>query len=516
MERMSKLNGKTRGFEAVSGDRFRQDFMGTSQNADSFITGGGVDALRQHVRYMEFQTGFVRGPISRIVNNVVGSGFQFQSRVRSSGKLTISDASADRLNSSIESGFAAWCKQADIRMMHQFWVMCRLVEGSLIRDGEVLVIGRKSARPGRMIPYCQQVCEIDRLRTPPGEISNPRVRNGIRYDAEGVPEAYYILKNHPGDSLGIGFRADDYEEIPAFFDNGTRKVLYLYNPIRPEQLRGFSMFGPALKDFQDLDRYREAEIMAALEDACLTGFVKSDPSMAFRDGYAPDTDSFGNRIHEFAPNQWHYLNPGEDVTIHSPKRPNDAFKDLTEQLMMGPANALDIPPEVLSQNWHGLNYSNARTILLQLYMVCRIRQKYLIDYYCDPTYDVVLSDMVALGHVRMNDWYAKKEEYSAHQWVCGGWPWIDPQKEAQGISIELENGTENEARVWARKGEDWEEMLEMQARILRKRKELEEKYEVKFPAVATPQSQSDGSVDEEEPPAKQPPKRFGVIHGGNA
>ncbi|MFA5706178.1 MAG: phage portal protein [Candidatus Neomarinimicrobiota bacterium] len=518
-ERMKALGGKTlaniRGFEAVSGDRLRYDTVSTNQNVDSFIANGGTEALRQHVRYMEFQTGFVRGPISRIVNNVVGSGFQFQARIRATDDFAISEASSDKLNRSIERGYAKWCKESDQRLIHQFWTQLRQIEGALVRDGEVLVVGRQSNRPGRFIPYCQQVLEVDRLRTPPGEITNPRMRDGILYDSEGVPEIYFILKRHPGDTLtpGIGLRADDYEEIPAFWPNGTRKVFYLFNPIRPEQLRGFSMFGPALKDMQDLDRYREAEIMAALEDACMTGIVKTDSASIFQDAYTQGLDANGNRIriHDFAPLKWHYLNPGEEASIHSPQRPNTAFGEFTEQLQMGPANALDIPTEVMTQNWHGLNYSNARTILLQLYMVCRIRQKYLIDYYASPTYECVLSDMVANGRVKADRFYAYRDEYLAHTWIAPGQAWVDPDRETSGIDRELNNNTENLARVWARKGEDWEEQLEIEARILRKKKELEAKYDIIFPNPQKDQGVKDDKAEEE--PGAQPakPKRMELV-----
>ena len=511
------------GFEAVGGDRLRYDFQSTSLNVDSFAQTGGAEKLRQHVRYMEFQTGFIRGPISRIVNNVVGVGFQFQARVRGTDTLKISDASAERFNRAVERSWSKWAKQADQRLIHQFWGLLRQVEGALIRDGEVLIIGRKSNRTGRLIPYCQQICEIDRLKTPPGEFSNPRVRNGIRYDAEGVPEAYYVLKYHPGDSIGIGLRPDDYEEIPAYFDNGTQKVLYLFNPIRPEQLRGFSTFAAALKDLQDLDRYREAEIMAALEDACLTGFVESDAAAAWANGTTVWSDSDETnyqRIHEFAPNKWHYLRPGEKVDIHGPKRPNTAFKDFTDNLMMGPANALDIPPEVLTQNWHELNYSNARTILVQLYLVCRIRQKYLIDHYCDPTYEAVLTDFVAnnvlkgRGDEPLQFFGERKDDYLAHAWIPPGWQWVDPDKEAGGAIQELEANIENLPRIWARKGEDWEEMLEMQARALAKKKELEEQYGIEFSKEKPTAAQAQEEPQETEDDKDQKAKSLSVIKGG--
>ncbi len=491
-----------RGFEATSGNRLRYGFSSTSSDADSFIKDGS-SGLREHVRYMEYQNGFISGPVQRIVNNVVGMGVRFQSRV-----IADDSEAAERFNNQAEKAFKKWGKQADVRLIHTFFELQRLVEAALLRDGEVLVIGRRSGRRDRIIPYCLQLLEIDRLGTPPSEITNPNITNGIEFDSEGVYKRFYVLKQHPGNTIGTGLRNDDYEEIDAWNPNGTRKVLYLYNPIRPEQLRGFSQFAAALKDFQDLDRYREAEIMAALEDACLTGFVKSDAAYAFQNGYTSDSDSDSNRIHDFAPNKWHYLRPGEDVYIHAPSRPNTQFGETTNQLLAGPANALDVPPEVLSQNWKDMNYSNARTVLLQFYLSCRVRQQYLIEHFCIPAYEAFLMSAVSMGKVQAPGLITRKDDYMAHAWIPGGWDWVDPVKEAEGKELEVSNSFDTYAGVCAGKGLDAEENLEANARFLRRKKELAEKYEIEWPETkkASPGGSSSGDQSEQ---ASKP--RFEVV-----
>lgn len=507
LERIGQLQANfVRGFEAIDGDRTRYGMNYTSSDTNSFINDGSA-SLRQHVRYMEFQTGFVSGPISRLVNNIVGTGFQFQARIKAAD-VGLSESTVDKTNSAIERNFRIWAKQADKRLLQHFGYLMRTIQGALIRDGEVLVIGRKSNRRNRLIPYCQDVYEIDRLSTPIGEITNPRIRNGIEYDAEGVPLRYYILKRHPGDTLSVQPRADDYDQIDAYWPNGAKKVMHLYAPIRPEQLRGFSQFASALKDFQDLDRYREAEILAALEDACLVGIVKSSNPMQWQQGQTAQTtitDSHNRPVHEFAPNKWYYAQNADEIDIHGPKRPNDGLAAFVQHLLTGPANALDIPPEVLSQNWQGMNYSNARTVLLQFYLVCKISQQFLKDYYCEPTYECVLRDLIAFGKVSAPKFISNPNDYMAHVWIPPGWQWVDPLKEAQANTEEMDSGAETLPRIWASKGEDWEEQMEIQARVLAKRKELETKYDVQFPSKSSPSA----PPDNQDEPSNQP--RFEVI-----
>lgn len=483
-----------RSFNAISNNRLYNDILAPKNSADSAIK-SSTEGLRNHVRQLEYNNGFVSGPIQRIVNNVVGTGFKFQSRIKSDDNFVgfpkITEKFAGVYNLSAEKAMKRWEKQADRRLMNSFGSLLRLAEGAILRDGAALVVGRDSKRKDRIIPYCQELLEIDRLQTPMSEVSNPKIRNGVEYDSEGVPKLYYILKYHPGDAIA-GLQDSDYEQVDAYYPNGLKKVFHLFNPIRPEQSQGFSKFASALSYLQNLDRYHEAEIYAALEDACLTGFVKSPAAQQFQANYAPDQmggsgDEAENRIHEFAPNKWHYLNPGEEVDIHSPNRPNSQFGEMTNQLLRGPANSLDIPPEVLTQNWQGMNYSNARTVLLMFHMTCRIRQNYLIENFCNPTWENVGTRLVIEGKLTAPGFDRRKDDYLSHGWIPPGWQWIDPQKEAKGKQIEVEQNFETLANIHASKGYDYEETLEQRARELRKIKELEKKYDISF---QTPENQN--------------------------
>jgi len=490
LNRLENLGNSGRGrrsFDSIAGGRMRYDFLTTSKSADAAIK-DDIDSLRKHVRQLEYNNGFVSGPIRRIVNFTVGRGFRLQASVKADEDdyyfPRITEQDAKRVNTTAEREFKLWSKESDRRLIQTFAEQCRVATSSFIRDGEVLVIGRESDRRSRMIPYCLEVLECDRLQTPMEEMNNPSVRNGIRYDNEGVPEAYFLLKTHPGETIiTLPNRGQDFEEVPAFFKNGNRKVLHLFDPIRPEQSRGFSELASALKDFQDLDRYREAEIYAALEDACLTGIVTTEQPSDFQNGYTEQSDDENyDRVHDFAPGKWHYFRPGEKVDIHSPKRPNQQFGELVDQLIRGPANSLDVPPEVLSQAWKGLNYSNARTILLLFWFSCWVRQGYLINHLLDPVYDNVMIWFVIRGLVRTPGFDRRKTDYMAHSWIpMVRREWVDPMKEARGKEIDLDNLIETTADIWAAKGEDWEEKLDLIARIEKRKKELEEKHGITFP-----------------------------------
>lgn len=500
-------------FEATAGGRTQHDFLNPHTDADSAIAGNN-DKLRRHVRQLEYNNGDIAGPIQRFANYIIGSGLRFQARVSADKKYVrmmniprITEATAEGFNFWIEKRMKVWNKQADVCLLMTGHEMQRLIQMTLIRDGEALIIGRKSRRPGRLIPYCQEIVEIDRLQTPLGLIADPQVRNGIRYDGEGVPEIYYILKYHPGNITQPRFKIDDFEEVPAWNPNGTKKVMHLFEILRPEQTRGFTWLAAGLKDIQNTVRYKDAELVASLEDACMTGIVKTTAPQAFQSNYTKagaGAKGVEKRISGFAPNKVHYLNLYEDVDIHRPQRPNDKFDEIINAFSRGPANALNIPPEVWTQNWRDLNYSNARTILISFYAVCRIKQQYFVDHYSFPTHENIVPDMVATGNVLAPAFDQRREDYLASEYIPPARDWVDPKKEAEGKAIDIENMTETGHSVCAALGRDYDDNLEIRTKELIQEKEREEKHGISFHRTKigpTQNPKEDPEEEEKEEPA---------------
>lgn len=506
---------RRRTFEAVAGGRMRKDMGRTGSSADQAIS-GDISALREHVRYQEYQSGLFAGPIRRIVNNTVGRGIILRPTVSATDDLAIyqpgpkiTDAEADRWNRLAVRVWRRWCKQADMRLINSFYGIQRLALGAMIRDGEVLLIGRTSQRRDRMLPFCVEILEADRLCTPMSETTNPRIRHGIEYDDEGVPAYYYILRQHPGESYASALQRDNFDRVPAFFANGTRKVLHLFDPVRPEQTRGYSVFAPGLLDAQDLDRYREAEKYAAIMAASYVAAVETENpqqfSAAFGQSAGTDTgadgEEYSRREFDFAPGATFVGRPGEKFKFNDPARPAGAFAEYSYDLLQGPANALDMPPEVLAQRWSGLNYSNARTILLQFYASCWIRQGYLINHLCAPVYANLVASAVSAGLLPGNHYGRRTHELLSATWVPMIYRrWIDPGKESSGRETDLRTNVETLTETITELGRDPDEHLEQRARELKRIRELEEKYGVKFPslgaAVETPALDNEDGDDD--------------------
>ncbi len=510
------LEGRTNRatFGAIDGGRLRKDFLTSRLSPDSAAT-DGAERLRNQIRSLEYNNGRVAGPIRRITENVIGRGITLQSNVVADDNNfqfpKITEGEAKEFNVIVEKAWKEWVRISDSELNNNFYEQQAIVSSALERDGELLAVFRNSRRKsrvvfGRQIPLCIELLEIDRLQTPIELSTDDKIRNGIRYDDEGVKKSFFVLKLHPGDAYPYGEKMAhslptlaNMEEIEAFDKDGTPKVLHLYRASRPEQTRGYSQLAPGLKDLQDLDRYMEAEKLAALEDACMTGIVTTNQPSTFAQNYTePSNSSQHERINEFAPGKWNYLRPGEDAKITSPTRPNSSFSAYVKELLSGPANGLNIPPEVANQDWKSMNYSNARTVLLQFYLAARVRQKYIVDHFCYWSYVKLLRVLISKGIVRAPGYDRRKSDYEAHYWVPPGWEWVDPKKEAEGKNIELNMATDTLTNIASGKGRDIDTVIDTRGRELQKIQKAEEKYGLKPGSILNSMSEPEPTEDIDE------------------
>lgn len=491
LKALTKLSTQSRkaNLEGIGGDRLQADHTNSNLDIES-VTKNNLGSLRNHVRDLELNDGSISGPIENLTNHIVGAGFKFQSKVTADKKYVrlpdfprIDKQRAEIFNFWMEKRWKKFSKQADLHLLQNLAEMIWTIQAAVLRDGEILVVGRKSTRPDRLIPYCLEILEIDRLQIPFCMITDPDVHNGIRYDADGAPQTYYVLKHHPGSTTVQNWRIDDYEEIPAFNENGTINVMHLFRHIRPEQLRGFSKLISALPEIQNATRYKKAEMFAALQDACGVAIVKTTNPAHFQSNYTKSGNDPNKRINELSPGMTYYLNNFEDMMIRDPKRPNDKFDEIIKAFLRGPANAFNTPPEFFLQDWKDINYSNARTIVIQLYVTIRIQQKALVDHICSVVQENALHDFVAKGLLEAPGFIERKEDYLEASWIPPKREWVDPVKEAQGKMLEIQMGIETPQSICASKGIDFEENLETMAKNLALKKALEKEYKVILPPL---------------------------------
>lgn len=172
-----------------------------------------------------------------------------------------------------------------------------------------------------------QVIEGDRVYNEGNAPDGSEVFGGVKKDSYGAPLAYHIMDQHPRSIMGL--KKCSWIIVPAFGEaSGRRNVLQLFWQLQPGQTRGVPYLASVIEPLKQLDRYTEAELMAAVISGMFTVFIKSETGDGDLSPMSPSAEVGGKSTDEdykLASEAIVGLAPGEDIAVADPKRPNTAF-----------------------------------------------------------------------------------------------------------------------------------------------------------------------------------------------
>jgi lambda family phage portal protein len=422
--------------------------------------------LRTRSRDLERNAPIATGALSTVRTKVVGTGLALQARVNRD-VLGISEEEASAWQRRTELEFALWAEAQDCDLTRQqnFYGLQDLAFRSALVSGDVLVVmPHKLRSPG---PYGLklQLVEADRLVNKDNVRDTDKLAGGVEMDADGAPVAYHVLKQHPGAMIP---RPGSWDVVPAFgAQTGRRNAIHLYQRSRPGQSRGVPYLAPVIETLKQLDRYTEAEIMAAVVAGLFTVFVKSESGEDFlvdtsaSDGNLPSGsgDTLASWDGKLSSGLAVKLNPGQDVTSANPGRPNAAFDPFITSVLRQVGMALELPYEVLIKHFQS-SYSAARAALLEAWAHFRCRRDWLATHLCQPIYEVWMEEAIALGRIVAPGFFFDplvRYAWCQCQWVGDGPGSIDPAKEVQAARERVDLGISTLAEeTMLHDGGDWE------------------------------------------------------------
>ena len=134
----------------------------------------------------------------------------------------------------IQELWLQWTDEADVAGICDFYGLQALVLRSVIECGECFV-RIKTDRQNGTVPLKLQILEAEHLDASKDyPLPNEHIiKSGIEFDKSGKKVAYYLYKEHPGDSCR-GYSCGEHESlrIPA------NEILHIYKSLRPGQIRG--------------------------------------------------------------------------------------------------------------------------------------------------------------------------------------------------------------------------------------------------------------------------------------
>jgi lambda family phage portal protein len=440
---------RRRMYQGAQFSRLTADWVTGNTSADSEIY-GSAQKLRDRARQLCRDNDYARQALRAIEGNVIGQGIPFQSQVRMQrgGKLDTS------INDAIES---AWRQWTTARHCHtggklSFADIERLVIRACAESGEVFIRLVRQSFGGSTIPLAMEVIEADQLddglngRSQQGN----EIRMGVEVDGWGRPIAYHFLAYHPGDYQFSNqqISTQRHKRIPA------EEIIHLYRAERPGQTRGVTWFASAIQRLHHLAGYEQAEVVRARASSALMGFITSPEGELIGDDVMD-----GERVSNFEPGVFKYLNPGESVTVPSLDSPDGQFEPFLRAMLRAMAAGIGCSYETISRDFSQTNYSSSRLSLIEDRDHWRILQSWMIENFHRRVFHEWIELAVLSNALSLPGYELAPERFKAARWMPRGWAWVDPAKEVAAYKEAVRCGFKTLGEVVAEQGGDLDELL---------------------------------------------------------
>lgn len=439
-------------FAGAASNRLLLDWIARPKLADEEIR-GDIKQLRSRARELSRNNSYAKRYFRLLANNVIGpGGITLQARLRNG---TDFDAAT---NDMIEAAWKSWSSRPvtlDGKMTLRRFE--RLLIKTLACDGEALV--RLWRSPAARFGLALQAIDadvldetFDRPRQRDGE---NEIRMGVELDPLGRPVAYHLRQDLDSWRTNI---ARVRERVPA------DQIIHLYDPDRVNQTRGVTWLHSIMVPAHMLNAYEDSEAIGARIAASMGGF------------FIPNEDYGGEVSNEPAEME---ANPGTfqigpaNTTFaqFDPKHPTAQFGDFVKQLLRKIASGMSVFYNVLANDAERVTYSTMRSFMLVERDDWKAIAGDFIEMWRQPLYTCWLQCAMLSGAIPAD--FVGFERYLEVEHLSRGWNWIDPEKEANGLKIAVEEGFDTLTRIIPeRTGRSFEDIL-----IERKReRELAKQY----------------------------------------
>jgi lambda family phage portal protein len=277
---------------------------------------------------------------------------------------------------------------------------------------------------------------------------------GVRINRYGKPLSYFVWDRHPS-----GVSRGERREIAA------ADVLHVYKRIRPSQTRGITWFAPALVTWKLGDQYTESELVQSMLAAAQGGFFVNRegtgnfPTRTVTDPATGEKLTVPIEI-EAQPGVGQVLPGGWEFQTWSPTHPTANYVGFMKAVKRLIGRAFGRSYASLTGDLSDVNYSSMRTDRVREIEQNKLHQEDLLVrqfsdvIYADWLYTADVSN--ALGVLAQSH----DEILSSSSWMCRGWPWVDPLKDAATAQMEIQMRINSPQRVCAERGRDFYDIVD--------------------------------------------------------
>ena len=421
-------------FDAADRNRYTANHFAAAGAADvNTIIRADIATLRKWCRYEAHNNSYGRGITETLANDIVGLGPRAQ--------VTIPGVADPAQSQRIEDAWAAWGEGCDADGRLSFGEMMNLGVKQCPASGESMaVMVNDPSANRRQVSLRLRLIESDRVVTPLDQFGKPNLRDGMKFDENGSPTHYMVLKRHPGDTTRITqINPAAYDEVPV------DKMVHIYRMDRPGQNRGIPWFATSLLPLAHLRRYTLATVTAAERAASISGIVYTtmpcvevDEKAAFDEVEIPH-DSLLT------------MPAGYDMRPFVPSQPTATYNGFKNEMLDEIGRGLNMPHNVVAGNSSGYNYASGRLDWQVYFRMIRTLQAWL-SRLCTKVFAAWYAEYLITTNIYSINGNAAWPEV---RWYWPGHEHVDPVKEANAQRIRLNSLTTTLEDEWAMKGEDW-------------------------------------------------------------
>lgn len=399
--------------------------------------------------------------------NTVGTGLQPQAQPHKS--LGLDEAAAKNFADQAELIWKKWAKRADASGRFDFDAIQHLCALRLVTDGEFFVMPTMvEPEPGRDLRLALQPVDSMRVLTPPGQMTNDKVNDGIILGPGNRPLLYYVAEPPDGNLARVA-TCNKFREVPARVGHRPG-MMHGFIWKEADQVRGTSALAPAMKLYKDLSDYLDFELVGAIVAASFPVFIEQPTT-----GALPGTQ-FGKTPNaapptEVSPGQILTGLPGQKPHILKSERPSGTFPAFTEILLRAAGAASGQPYERIAKDFSKTNYSSARAALLEAWKVDSFYRMFVRGMLCQRTYEMVMEEAYLRGQLVLPKgapgFYEAFDAWCAALWLPPARGSIDPLKEMQANILGLASSILTLADIAAGDGSDWEAKVTQRGREIK-------------------------------------------------